>query len=117
MAAESIPQVTNGEIMHLYKAEHRRVPRRERSMNGAEDNPAATKPIVTDKVGFHPLRKRSQWQMEAEMWYWVRVVLQLPFPEGIRVGSHRTDITENHPGLELGNKSQVNPGYLRFTDL
>ena len=55
--------------------------------------------------------------MEAEMWYWVRVVLQLPFQEGMGVGSHRTDITEHLPGLEIGNKSQVNPGNLRCTDL
>ena len=46
MAAEGVQHEAT--IAFRCTSEHRRVPRRERSMNGAEDNPAVTKPIVTD---------------------------------------------------------------------
>ena len=47
----------------------------------------------------------------------VGVVLQLPWQERMGAGSHQTDITENLHGLEMAKKPQVNPGYLRCTDL
>ena len=47
----------------------------------------------------------------------VGVVLQLPWQEGMGAGSHQTYITENLHGLEMAKKAQVNPGYLRCTDL